>query len=68
MFNLHQESLRLGSVSHRCYFKSMAAATESDNFSEDWRGNVFYGCLRLRRELSIQIIVPKQMNATCDIG
>lgn len=46
----------------------MAAATESDNFSEDWRGNVFYGCLRLRRELSIQIIVPKQMNATCDIG
>lgn len=68
MFNLHQESLLIGSVSHRCYLKSMAAATKSDNFSEDLHGNVFYGCLRLRRELSIQIIVPKQMNATCDIG
>lgn len=48
MFNLCQESLLIGSVARQYYFKSMTAAAKSDNFSEDSRGNIFYGCLCLR--------------------
>lgn len=48
MFNLCQESLLIGTVLHQCYFKSMAAAAKSDNFSEDLCGDIFYGCLCLR--------------------
>lgn len=68
MFNLCLESLLIGSGLHWCYFKSTAAAGKSDHFSEDLHGGVFSGCLCLRWKLSVRIVVPKWMNAACDIS